>query len=145
MTIYTPTGTRAQDLWHVDGTPDFGVFPGGIIPDVAGSVPIWLKVGTSAYGEKHIRMRHGHWVRKHANCVAELVYLKLGHSGQVYCTEDAGKIKISMRLNPSALLVLDLVTKVDQPHMSVTTLYFHQGPLDGDLIGRYPGRPSIRF
>ena len=64
MAIYTSTGTHAQDLWHVDGTPDFGVFPAGIIPEVAENLPIWLKVGTSAYGEKHIRMRHGHWVNR---------------------------------------------------------------------------------
>lgn len=140
MPAFNPSGTHAQDLWLVDGCPDFGNFPGGIIPGVQDSIPIWLRVGTSAYGVKHIQQRHGHWVKKHATCVAELVYLKLAHPGQVYCAEEANKIKISMKLNPSALLVLNLITRVEQPHLSVTTLYFHQGVLDGELLGRYPGR-----
>lgn len=143
MHTFNKTGEHAKDLWLVDGTPDFAIFPKGIIPDISDDLPIWLKVGTPAYGEMHIHQRHGHWVRKHAKSVAEFVYLKLGHSGQVYCTEDKGKFKISMRLNPSALLVLNHVSHA-KPHLSVTTLYFHQGVLDGDLIGRYPGRPSVR-
>lgn len=115
------------------------MFPAGIIQHANGDLPIRLKVGTSAYGETHISRRHGRWVAMQRLSVPELVYLKLSHSGQVYCTEHRDKVKISMRLNPAALLVLDLITH-GQPHLSVTTLYHHQGPLDGDQIGRYPGR-----
>ena len=145
MPSFSQTGSRAQDLWLVDGSPTFGTFPEGILPLYGQALPIWLKVGTSAYGERHIKQRHSHWVRKHAGSVPELVYLKLGHAGQVYCTEEQGKIKVSMRLNPSALLVLNLCTEASEPHLSVTTLYFHQGKLDGDILGRYPGRPATRL
>lgn len=107
------------------------------------SLPIWLKVGDPAFGEKHISIRHGHWVKRTNMSVPELIYFKLGHTGNVYCTERNSKIKISLIVAPSALLVLDLMTRTEQPHFSVTTLYHHQGPIDGEVIGRYTGRPKV--
>jgi hypothetical protein len=112
------------------------------MPDT--SIPIWLRVGSSpAFGEKHIQDRHGHWVKRHNMTVPELVYFKLGQHGNVYCTEKNSKIKVTLTITPSALLVLDLITHIGQPHFSVTTLYHHQGPLDGRIIGRYKGRPKV--
>jgi hypothetical protein len=146
LPLFTVTGTNKDDLWHVDGTPHFSVMPANISRAIGSdtSIPIWLKVGTPAFGEKHILGRHGHWVERHNMTVPELVHFKLGHSGNVYCTEKNSKIKVTLPITPSALLVLDLITHTNQPpHFSVTTLYHHQGPLDGKIIGRYKGRPKI--
>lgn len=145
LALFTVTGTNKDDLWHADGSPNFSVMPANISRAIGSdtSIPIWLKVGTPAFGEKHILNRHGHWVNRHNMTVPELVYFKLCQPGNVYCTEKNSKIKVSLTITPSALLVLDLITHTDQPHFSVTTLYHHQGSLDGDRIGRYKGRPKI--
>lgn len=55
MPVFEPTGRKAKDLWLVDGSPDFAHFPGGLADHIPEPLPIWLRVGTSAYGEVHIR------------------------------------------------------------------------------------------
>lgn len=140
MPVFTVTGTHHKDLWLVDGKKEFGFIPGGIVSGVAARLPIWLTVGTMAYGELHIRKRHGHWVSKQKKAVPELVYEKLGQPGLIYCTEESDKFKISLRLNPSSLLILNLIQRAEEAHFSVTSLYMHPTQLDGDRLGRYPGR-----
>ncbi len=137
---FRATGDHHSDLWLVNGSPDFAIFPGGIIPGFTVDVPIRLKVGNLAYGGKHIQHRHAVWCKKQGfDSVPALVYHKLSHAGEVYSTESAGKLKIMMRLNPSALLVIEHITH-PEPHFSITTLYHHQSALDGTRLGRYPGR-----
>lgn len=142
LPLFTVTGTNKDDLWHADGSPNFSVMPENISRAIGSdtSIPIWLKVGTPVFGEKHILQKHGHWVKRHNMTVPELVYFKLSQHGNIYCTEKNSKIKVSLTIAPSALLVLDLIKHTDLPHFSVTTLYHHQGFIDGDIIGRYKGR-----
>lgn len=140
MPVFTCTGSAPKDLWKVDGSPDFAYFPGGVLARVPEPLPIRLKVGTVAYGETHILKRHGHWVAKQRMSVPELVYMKLGNSGVIYCTEHDDKFKISLKLNPTSLLILNLISGHDVDHFSVTSLYMHPSRLDGENLGRYPGR-----
>ena len=136
MPVFTCSGYRAKDLWLVDGSPEFAFFPGGVVQTVPNPLPIRLRVGTMAYGETHIRTKHGHWVTKFSTNVPELVYQKRGQSGAIYSTEEDGKLKISLRFQPSSLLVLHLIGD----HFSVTSLYMHPTRLDGRPLGKYRGR-----
>lgn len=137
--IFTCTGDKHNDLWLVNGSPVFAIFPAGIIENITADVPIHLKVGNSAFGARHIEARHYRWLTKQGFATAhELVHFKLAQPGIVYCTEAENKLKIMMRLRPEAIMVMELLHK-PATHLSVTTLYYHQGSLDGDVLGRYPG------
>lgn len=143
MPIFTVTGGKPHNLWLVDGSTDFGMLPANTINGINHDCPIWLKVGNWAYGEKHILHRHGHWIKHHKMPVPDLVYLKLGQSGQIHCAERESRIKVNLSIHPSALIVLDYIPQAEIPHLSITTMYNHQGHLDGDKIGRYKGRVQI--
>lgn len=145
MPTFSTTGTRPHDCWLVDGAQEFGWMPAGVIHGIPNRSPIWLKVGTEAYGERHIAKRHGHWVQQQKLSVAELVFHKLGQSGLIYTTEREGKIKINLRLSPSALMVLDWVDHPVTAHFSVTTIFAHTRHLDGTILGRYCGRQSAKI
>jgi hypothetical protein len=141
MPVFTRSGTRHKDRWLIDDKPEFAVFPGGVIAEVGYDLPIFLYVGTPAYGETHIRVRHAVWVKDQGLSVPELVHTKLCQPGLIYCTEENHKLKISLRLAPSSLMVLTLKQSRDYgEHLSVTTLYAHPQRLDGLQIGRYPGK-----
>lgn len=140
MPIFTVTGKKPTDQWLVDSSPDFSILPANTVPGIHYDRPIWLKVGNQAYGVTHIGNRHSHWVKLHKMPIPDLVYLKLGHHGQIYCTEVESKLKINLSLHPSALIILDYIPHAKTPHFSVTTMYNHKGYLDGDRIGRYKGR-----
>ena len=69
--------------------------------------------------------------------------MKLAHAGVVHCCEERSKLKINLTIQPSALIVLTLIEPSDEkkkPFFSVTTMYPHNRRLDGDKVGRYPGR-----
>jgi len=138
---FKTTGTKKNDVWLVDGSPDFAIFPANIISEIEADIPIWLKVGDKYFGETHIRTKHGHWVNMNKKTVPELVHFKLGQSGSIYCAETNSKLKISLSITPAALLVLELITSNIEPHLSVTTLYAHPNRQpDGQRLGRYRGR-----
>lgn len=145
MSIFTQTGPDENDLWLVDGQQEFATFPANVIECVPEPLPIFLKVGNSLFGAKHISLRHGHWVKRHCNSVQELVYLKLGQSGSIFSSEQDSKLKICLRLNPDALLVLNLFDRVEVPHFSVTSIYAMPSTLDGMRLGKFPGRQGARF
>lgn len=141
MPIFTTSGTHHKDRWLIDENPVFAQFPGGLVEGLEADTPIFLFVGTPAYGETHISLKHAHWVSKHGLSIPELVYTKLGQPGLIYCTEENKKIKISLRINPASLMVLTLIHSRDLgAHFSVTTLYAHPQRLDGQSLGRYPGK-----
>lgn len=140
MQRFIAQGDHHNDLWLVDNSPVFAIFPGGIVGGVDSAIPIYLKVGNPSFGETHIKNKHYRWiVQQKFKSVAELVYCKLSQPGYIYCTEVESKLKIMMNLKPSALLVMELLVQPDV-HFSVITIYHHQGALDGQVIGRYPGR-----
>jgi hypothetical protein len=51
--------------------------------------------------------------------------------------EDADKFLIAMRLAPEAVVILKHIPRLE--FLSVVTMYFRQGPIDGEEIGRYLG------
>jgi len=139
MQQFIAQGDHHNNLWLVDNTPVFATFPGGIVDNIPQDTPIYLKVGNKAFGAKHIEEKHARWLEKQGFSTAhELVYFKLKQAGSVYCTESETKIKIMMRLRPEAILVMEFFER-PHPHLSITTIYYHQGALDGEIIGRYPG------
>lgn len=137
---FTCQGSQKNDLWLVDNSPDFAIFPANTIPSIKEDTPVWLKVGNQQFGETHIRIRHSHWLKKLGDkTVPELVFLKLRQSGNIYCTDKGSSFKINLSIAPSSLLVLEYLDNHETPHLSVTTLYYHAGSLDGSHIGRYRG------
>jgi hypothetical protein len=100
-------------------------------------LPIFLKKGNFSFGSVHIEKKHLHWVRTTKMSVPELVYTKLRQRGRIFTTEASNKNKLSMRIAPEALIVLELVAIGSMPHWSVTTMYKHPYALDGQEIGKY--------
>lgn len=110
MPVFRPQGDKKNDLWLVDDSPTFAIFPGGIVGPIDTDVPIFLKVGhPTSFGAEHIRVKHANWLSEHNKTVAEMVHLKLGQSGNIYCTEENSKFKINLQIHPAALLVLNLL------------------------------------
>jgi len=136
---FTCQGSQKNDLWLVNNSPNFAIFPANLIPSIEADTPIWLKVGSKQFGEIHIREKHSHWIKKLNKTVPELVYFKLGQTGNIHCTDIDSRLKINLSIAPSALLVLDYMGNARTPHFSVTTIYQHSGSIDGDNIGRYLG------
>lgn len=145
MSIFTQTGHQENDFWLVDGQQEFAKFPANVIEGITDPLPIFLKVGNSKFGAKHIAERHAHWVKRHASSVQELVYLKLGQPGAIYSSEQDSKLKICLRLNPDSLLVLNLFDRVEMPHFSVTSIYAMPSAIDGMRLGKFPGRQDSRL
>jgi hypothetical protein len=41
-TIFTTTGNKHNDLWLVNGSPEFAIFPAGLVDGVESETPIYL-------------------------------------------------------------------------------------------------------
>ena len=126
--------TARYDPWMADGSPNFG-----IIQPVHGittvDAAIYLQRGAEKFGACHIETKHAQWVKNQGCCAPELVWRKCRHSGTIWSTEEAGKCKIWLPLTPAGLLVLRYVESKN--FWTVVSLYFHQGPLDGQRIRAY--------
>jgi hypothetical protein len=71
------------------------------------------------------------------------VYLKLSQPGSVYAAEEASKLKVNLRLSPTALLILRYFER-PLPFLTVVTAYSKgSGKLDGNYLGVYPGLVRI--
>ena len=138
MADFTCTGSRWNDWWLVDGSPDFAMCPGGMLEWVPDPLPIRLHVGDLSWGELHIGHKHKVWVNRQKMSVAALVYHKLNQHGSLYTTEADTKFKISLRLAPDALCVLRYEKAA---YWSVVTLYSHPQRLDGTRLGKYRPMP----
>ena len=70
-------------------------------------MPIRLPYGDPSFGAQHIMLRHGKWVMDNepTGCVATLVWQKLSQRGAMY-VEQQTKLNLSLKINPSALLIL---------------------------------------
>jgi hypothetical protein len=150
--VFTQQGLKWYDFWLVNGQTNFAVIPPNIIPadniegfDSSCAVPIRLQNGKKpSFGYEHILFKHGNWAKKLASSIPELIYIKLGQSGDIYLTEHKKKVKILLRVSPSALMVLNYI---ENGHFfSVITLYDQRNSqLDGDKIGRYLGNYQCKF
>lgn len=118
-----------------DGSPDFGRIPIAVPGISDAPAAIRLQRGDITFGAHHIDQKHGHWVKANAASVPELVWRKCRQSGVLYSTEDVKKGKIWMPIQPSALMILSYVPS--EKFWTVVSLYFHEGSLDGQQIGRY--------
>jgi hypothetical protein len=140
MPTFTHEGEQARSRWLIDGSPDFGFIEASVIARLP-KLPIWLKQGNLAFGYRHIEKNHGHWVYRHWQSVETMLYQKLGQSAWIYCTETDNKLKLSLRVNPSTLIVLEYKDNDQRgSHFSVTTAYTHPSKLDGQRLSRYLGR-----
>lgn len=138
MPVFTAAGQGRYDFWLLDGQPDFAVIPGGTFGGLARDLPIRLQNGNKGFGMEHIRQRHNHWVQRHepSGCAATLLHRKLSQSGKMHVA-DGSKYLMAMRLAPEAVVVLKHIPA--QGFLTVVTMYFRQGPIEGHVVGRYLG------
>lgn len=138
---FTVTGTHKKDYYLLNGSPDFAVIPAGTVAGISIPMPIRLPYGDSLFGAQHILARHERWVLENEStgCVATLVWKKLSQRGSIFVEQET-KLNLSLKINPSALLIL----KQLDGFYSVTTLYYHQRPAKGQLIGTYQGRHWVK-
>ena len=134
---FRETGGKAHDFILVDDKIDWALIPAGTFEGFDVDLPIRLQVGNPAFGKQHIIKRHSRWLDKHQKSVEEMLFEKLGSSGQVWTTEEDDKIKIMMSVAPDAVLVLKLIHTKTDSFFSVTTIYHKRGSVDGSRIGRY--------
>lgn len=133
-----------DDFWTLNGTRVFGSLPGKLL-NRDNPVPIFLQHGDMKWGAVHIAKRHGSFVIRNSvgaprgHAVPWVVWRKLQQPGSIWTAEEAGKLKVSLPLDPSTLLVLQL-NEDAEPFFGVTTLYSHGGRIDGSSVGRYVGR-----
>lgn len=127
-----------NDPWTVNGSPDIGTFPAGILPHVTANTPIRLQRGNAEWGSQHIEAKHGHWLKKFKLSAGQMVWTKCQQAGTVYTTEADQKYKVSLRIYPSALLLLRYMDE-KSPWFRVVTIYLHTGALDGQQVGKFQG------
>lgn len=127
-----------HDQWLINGSPDFGWVPGGLIPGCPDAAPIWMFRGTRAWGWEHIAHKHGAWVRKYHDSVEELLWSKCSEPGLIHATASGSKLSVALTIAPTAFLVLTY-----QPWatcFSVTTVYNRWQGTQFPIVGRYDGR-----
>lgn len=138
MPDFRPSGTKPRDFWLIDGSCDFAVIPGGVFTGIDVNTPIRLQNGTPHYGFQHIRSRHNHWVTRQepTGCIATLLHRKLSQSGRLHVAE-AEKLTLAMRVSPEAVVILRHIRPAG--FLTVVTMYYRQGAIEGDSLGRYLG------
>ena len=134
---YIPPPGNKFDYYTFNGTSDLAFIPAGIHPAQQQDAPVRLQRGDAGWGAIHIAKDHGHWLDINKMQVHEMVWKKLQHAGGIYSTEDVGKLKITLRISPSALLILRFIPKSN--FYTVVSLYPYPNRLDGDHIGHYSG------
>jgi hypothetical protein len=124
----------------VDGTPNLAFFPAGLKVGCDG-LPIRLHVGNVGFGHHHISLKHSHWYKRVGKEIPDLIYEKLQQAGYIYSTEIEGKLKISLRIAPETLILLELRHSEQESYFSIVTAYSHPSRIDGEGLGRY--RPFV--
>lgn len=137
MATIPPAGNKF-DFYAVNGVANLAVIPGGTHKAQPADAPIRLQRGDPGWGAIHIAQKHDHWLAKNSMEVHEIVWTKLQQQGGIYSTEEEDKFKISLRLSPSALLILRLIPR-SLPFFTVVSIYLHPSELDGEHIGKYFG------
>lgn len=133
-----PEAGNSYDFYEFGGCDEFAIFPGGLIEGFDDPTPIKLQRGDMSWGARHIATKHSAWLTKNKLEVHELVWRKLREPGNIYSTEDASKLKLSLRISPTSLLVLRYFEA--KRFFTVVSAYVHPSQLDGLHLGRWPGR-----
>lgn len=136
MPIFTVTDSSWRGLWLTDGSPNLAFFPMGL-KEGCGGLPIRLHVGNVGFGHHHIALKHSHWYKRIGKTIPELIYEKLQQAGYIYLTEAGGKLKISLRITPETLILMELRHLDQEGYFSIVTAYSHPSRLDGESLGRY--------
>lgn len=140
MPIFTVNSPSWRGLWLVNGDPNFAFFPPGL-KEGCDALPIRLHVGNVGFGHHHIELKHSHWYERVGKAIPELIYEKLQQSGHIFLTESDDKVKISLRITPETLILLELRRLQQESYFSIVTAYRHPNRIDGDSLGRY--RPKL--
>lgn len=133
-----------DDFWTLNGGRVFGTLPGKLLNSDS-PIPICLQHGTHKWGAMHIGHKHAPFVTRNsvgappAHNVPWVIWKKLQQSGSIWTCEEARKLKVSLPLGPSSLLVLKLNDDA-APFFGITTLYTHNRGVDGTNVGRYVGQ-----
>lgn len=136
MAQIPPLGKKF-DFYTFIGESNLATIPAGTHPMQPSDAPVRLQRGDFGWGAIHIARDHGHWLDRNKMQVHEMVWAKLQHPGGIYNTEEVDKLKISLRISPSALLILRFIPRYQ--FFTVVSLYLHPDELDGEHIGQYPG------
>ena len=137
MAVLPPPGNKHDFYAAPNGSFDLATMPGGVVDFSPNHTPIRLQRGDGGFGAHHIAAKHGVWLDRHKKTVTEMVWEKLQQPGLIYTTEDASKLKVTMRFPPPALLLLRHISSA-QPFFTVVSLYLLEGAVDGEPLGQYP-------
>lgn len=133
-----PDDGNKYDFFACDGNDEFGVFPAGLVEGFDDPTPIKLQRGDRSWGARHIAIKHGVWLDKSKLEVHEMVWRKLREGGAIYSAESDDKLKLSLRISPTALLILRYISA--QQFFTVVSVYAHPYELDGTKLNRWPGQ-----
>ncbi|HTQ35438.1 MAG TPA: hypothetical protein VMH77_00225 [Steroidobacteraceae bacterium] len=139
---YFSNKTVRYNFWLANGSPDFGLISGGVTGITDQTFPIRLQRGDLTFGATHIEQKHANWVRLQGLAAPELVWRKCCQPGLIYTSEEPEKGKIWMPISPAALMLLRFRPR--EQFWTVVTLYFHEGALDGELVGKYQDTLAAR-
>ena len=136
--LFTKSGDWKDDFWLVNGSKDFSMMPA--TKDFPEPYPIRLHIGTPDYGSVHLEKHRHKWPKKMQEMlVVEILYEKLKGAGKIWLSESDSKVKVTLTISPSAILILTLKYMGSVKYWSVTSIYPFSKTPDGDVIGRYCG------
>lgn len=147
--IKAPPPGNKYDCFEHGGNKDLAHIEGVVENAQEMTSPVRLQRGNPSWGAIHIAQKHAIWLNKNKLEVQEMIWLKLQHAGTIYNSEENNKIKIDLRNNPPAMMVLRFIQELQ--FFTVVTLYPRTGRIDGVPIGRYPGNgmkgpaPNLRL
>lgn len=127
-----------HDQWLVNGSPDFGLVPGGLIQACPYAAPIWIYRGNRAWGWEHIDHKHGRWIQKNHRTVEDLIWEKCREQGNIHSTGEPHKLTVALTLAPTAFLVLTYQRWANC--FSVTTMYNRYQGTPFPVVSAYQGR-----
>ena len=119
------------------------MFPGGLLDFVPAPIPIRLQRGNRSWGCEHIAAKHAPWLSLHKVDAPAMVFKKLQGTGRIYTSEEDDKLKIALRIAPSAVVILRFI-KSEAAYFRVVTCYALQRIVDGTEVGRYQGIANLK-
>ena len=136
-----PDFGNLYDFYSCNGNDEFAIFPSGLVSGFDTPTPIKLQRGDASWGARHIATKHGVWLAKHKLEAHEMVWHKLRETGVIYSAETDDKLKLSLRISPTSLLILRY--RAAQSFFTVVSCYAHPSQLDGTPIAKWPGQSAL--